>query len=55
MAQLIRFSFIIFLISLYGCGGGGSLEGNNPDPAKPITLEAEISTQTVQLKHSTTH
>ncbi|MCF6456203.1 Ig-like domain-containing protein [Pseudoalteromonas sp. MMG024] len=47
MAQLIRFSFIMFFISLYGCGGGGSLEGNNPDPVDPITLEAVISNQTV--------
>lgn len=47
MAQLIRFSFIMFFISLYGCGGGGSLGEDNTGSDKPITLEAVISNQTV--------
>lgn len=47
MAQLIRFSFIMFFMSLYGCGGGGSLGEDNTGSDKPITLKAEISNQTV--------
>lgn len=47
MAQLIRFSFIMFFMSLYGCGGGGSLGEDNTGSDKPITVEAVISNQTV--------